>query len=113
MAESIVVDVGKVTGMFERLQHNADELGPVVERAAAKMLASVSGIPVKSGTLASSLHVKRVSSETVAIVSSAPYAIPVFYGHKDRGGGWVEGIPPRFAYGKDQFLADIAQGAFR
>lgn len=110
MPDAIVVDVSKATAMFERLQQNADELGPVVDSSARKMLATASGIPVDTGTLAGSLYVRRVGPTTALIVSKVEYARFVFYGVSARH---IEPRPPTFSYGSSEFAADVAREAFR
>ena len=109
MPDAITVDVSKAVGMFDRLQANADELGPTVEASARTMAATASGIPVgATGDLAGSLHVVRVGPTTALIVSKVDYARFVFYGTR-----YVEARPPHFSYSPQQFAADIAREAFR
>ena len=73
--------------MLDGIAHRAGgDLTPALERAAGR--ATVTGIPVDTGKLAASPHV-RVEGDEVKIVSDVPYARFVF-----RGTRYMPALPP-------------------
>jgi hypothetical protein len=76
------------------------------------MLASISGIPVRTGRLAASPRLE-IRGTAALIISDVEYAKFVFYGHKDRGGGYVDARPPHFSYSAQDFARDVYEQAFR
>lgn len=108
----VTVSTKKAEAMFDRLAANADHVQAALETGGKQMLASISGIPVDTGELAASPHLE-VRGMTALILSDVLHARFVFYGHKDRGGGWVEAQPPSFGYTADDFARDVADELFR
>ena len=80
--------------------------------AARRCLTSISGIPVDTGELAASPYLE-IRGTTALILSDVEYALPVFRGHKDRAGGWVEAQPPSIGYTANDFALDVAAEVFR
>lgn len=108
----VTVSTREAERMFDRLAANADNLQAALETGGKKMLDSMSGIPVDTGELAASPRLE-VRGTTALILSDVMYARFVFYGHKDRGGGWVEAQPPTIGYTADEFARDVADVLFR
>jgi Bacteriophage HK97-gp10, putative tail-component len=108
---TVVVHTEAVERMLAELEEKAANL--VLEKAAEKALGTVSGIPVDTGELAASLHVKAGKDPrgqpTARIVSDVEYAGFVFHGHRDRGGGWVEPQPPQIGYSAQDLAADVTE----
>lgn len=107
----VIVSSAKAEAMFDRLGRNADNVEAAVQLGGQKMLNSISGIPVDTGELEASPYLE-VRGTKALILSDTPYALPVFMGHKDRAGNWVEPQPPRVGYTADEFARDVAQQVF-
>jgi len=103
---SVSVDTSAAAAMLDRLQQQARQLGPTVQHAAQEALATISGVPVDTGALSSSLRVEA-SGTKAQIVSDVPYAKYVFYGTR-----YVEARPPHIGYDAAQLADDIARELF-
>jgi hypothetical protein len=102
----VEVDTSAAERMFDRLKQQATQLGGAVERAGQEALGTVSGVPVDTGALASSLYVKSEGT-TARIVSDVPYAKYVFYGTRH-----MEANPPQLGYDATRFAEHIARELF-
>lgn len=88
----ISMDTSQAVSMFERLASRGAEIPATVQRVAEET--RVTGIPVKTGTLAGSPRVEHTSDGT-RIVSDVPYALYVFHGFTHVGGTRVGARPPQ------------------
>jgi hypothetical protein len=107
MKLEVSVDTSAAAGMFDRLKQQATQTaGGAVERAGQEALGTVSGVPVDTGALASSLRVESEGT-TARIVSDVPYAKYVFYGTRH-----MEASPPQLDYDAAQLAEHIARELF-
>lgn len=105
VAMTVTVDTSRVEGMLADLA--AKTLEQVMDRAARQCLESVSGIPVDTGRLASSLQVRR-TRDGAQVYTDVEYARYVFGGTK-----YVEPQPPEVGYTAADLADDVAKELFQ
>ena len=106
---AVTVDTRRIEAMFDRLVAKADDIQPVMQRAANDALDTISGIPVgATGDLAASPRVGEVTAFQAVIVSDVSYAKHVF-------GGTVhmDARPPHIGYDSAQLAREIANELFQ
>jgi len=88
----ISMDTSAAVRMFEQLAARGGEIPATVQQVANET--RVTGIPVRTGALASSPRVER-TTDGAQIVSDVPYALYVFHGFTHVGGTQVAARPPQ------------------